>query len=127
MIQTPFDHPIDILFLERLGQVVIGSLLDGFDRTLQRTEGCQHHHGRIRTHPFEFPQDREPIHRTHANIGQHQVDPSLAPTRDHLFSAGKDFNVIPFLLKGFRQQFTCNRIVVGYQNRRWLHHASSPA
>ena len=38
VIETPLDHQLDILFLKRLGEIVVGSLLDRFDRTFQRPE-----------------------------------------------------------------------------------------
>ena len=125
MIQPPFDHQLDVLFLERLRQVIVRALLNRLDRAFQRAEGGEHHDGRIRTHAFELPQDRQPIHCAHADIRQHQIDTSLASTRDHRFSAGKGLDMISFLPESLRQQLTRNHIIVSHQNRRWLHHASS--
>ncbi len=98
VIETPLDHQLDILFLKRLGEIVVGPLLDRFDRTFKRSERCQHHDRRVRTHTFEFPQDCQSIDRTHTNICQHQIHSPLASASDDLFSAGEGFNSVAFLL-----------------------------
>ena len=98
VIETPLDHQLDILFLKRLGEIVVGPLLNRFDRTFKRSERGQHHDRRVRTHAFKLTQDRKPIDRAHTNICQHQIHAPLASTSDDLFSTGEGFNGIAFLL-----------------------------
>ncbi len=98
MIETPLDHQLDVLFLKRFSQIVVGPLLDRFDRPLQRSERGQYHDGCVGTHTFKLTQDSEPIDRAHTNISQNQIHSPLAPTSDDLFSTGEGFNGIALFL-----------------------------
>ena len=42
MVETALNDQLDLLFLKRLGQIVVGPLLDRFDRAFKRSEGGQH-------------------------------------------------------------------------------------
>src|ERR1043165_3541301 len=86
VIETPLDHQLDILFLKRFGEIVVGPLSDSFDRTFQRAERSQYHHGCIRPHTFKLTQHCESIDRAHTNICQNQIHSTLASASDDLFS-----------------------------------------
>ena len=58
------------LQIDGLGEIVVGALLDGFDRRFDGALGGQNHRGRVLALLFQRAQQFEPAHPRHDQVGQ---------------------------------------------------------
>lgn len=116
MFEAASDDELDLLLLERLGQIIIGALSDGLDRPFHGPEGRQEHDGGVRAALLEFPQHRDAVHGAHEEIRQDEVEAPLAAPRNRVGAVGGCLHVVAFLPQRLHQEVACDRVIIHHQD-----------
>jgi hypothetical protein len=87
LFQGSLDGKFDLIQLERLADVVVGSFPDGLDGGLNRSEGGDHNHRGVRCVPFEESEHFHPVFLSHPHIGDDDVEKVIRPLGDGFFAA----------------------------------------
>ncbi len=110
-----FPYEIAQLFdLERLTNIVVRSLLDGFNCGAGRTERRHQNNDRLRLLLSKPLQDLKPICIGHSKVRQDQVEFLVSPLAHCGLSAVYDGDAVALFSEGLLDHVRSNRVVIHY-------------
>ena len=111
-------HRLDDLHaLERLLDEIVGALAHRLDRGLDRPVRGHHHHLGIGSDRRERPDEIDPRHLRHRQIGEHDIDSMLATDVQRLAPAPRREHPERFLGEDPRERLEIAGLVVDHQDR----------
>ena len=107
-----------LLDLERLGDVVVGSELHRADRRLDRTERRDHHEVRRLRQLHDAADQVEAVHLRHPQIGDHEVEAPHARELEPRRGPARRIDVVAGLLELLREQIAHGLVIFDDQDGR---------
>ena len=120
-LERPSDDEVDLVELERLGDVVVGPELHGLDRGLGGADGGDHDHHRLGGGLLRRAQDLEAVGGGHPEVGDDHVEGLTPQGVDGGLAAVRHRHLEVLLLQGDGEKIAHALLVVHHQHTR--HHS----
>ena len=96
VIERPLHRHLQLIDLERLGHVIVGTHLHGLDRRLHRRVGRDQNDRCLAMMFAHVPEHIEPRHRFHLDVGDNYLRLNAVQLFDRFGGAVKGENLVPF-------------------------------
>ena len=115
-LQRVREDELDLVHLERLGDVVVRAELHRLHRRLGGRERGDDHHDGLGRVLLRRPEHREAVHLPHPEVGDDQVEHLTREGLDRLRAALADRDVVALLLQHDREEVAHAALVVHHED-----------